>query len=55
MATKIKSYDEVRVDIDLPAGLRRQLARQSVERDMDLHSLILQILGTDVDLTKCDD
>ncbi len=52
MATKLKSNDEVRVDIDLPAGLRRQLARESVARDTDLHSLIIQILKKDVDFIR---
>jgi len=35
---------EVRVNIDLPPVLRRKLARQSVEMDTDLQSLIRQII-----------
>ena len=44
MKVELKSHDEVRVNIELPVTLRRQLARRSVEKDMDLHSLIIQIL-----------
>ena len=36
--------DEVRVTIDLPPVLRRKLARQSIERNTDLQSLIHQII-----------
>jgi len=35
---------EVRVNIDLPPVLRRKLARQSVERNIDLQSFIRQII-----------
>lgn len=44
MAVELKSYDEVRVNIDLPSALRRKLARQSIQRDTDLQSFIHQIL-----------
>lgn len=47
MKMEFKSDDQVRVNIDLPVRLRRQLARQSVEMDTDLQSLIFDILQRD--------
>jgi hypothetical protein len=47
MVMEIKCDDEVRVNIDFPPALRRKLARQSVERDIDLQSLIRQILESE--------
>jgi hypothetical protein len=44
MEMRLKLDDEVRVNIDLPAAVRRKLARQSVQMDTDLQSLIRQIL-----------
>ena len=45
----LKSYDEVRVDIELSAAVRRRLARRSVEMDTDLQSLIRQIIEREYD------
>lgn len=44
MVWDFKCSDEVRFEMDLPLGLRRRLARLSVERNMDLQTLIHEIL-----------
>jgi hypothetical protein len=41
---ELKPYDEVRLNIELPADVRRQLARRSLALGVDLSTLIRQIL-----------
>jgi hypothetical protein len=43
----MKVEHEMRLHIDLPVVLRRQLARRSVQMDIDLESLILKIIEND--------
>ncbi len=45
-------YDTVRVDIELPADVRRQLARRSLAMGTDLTSLIYHILLEDCSKEK---
>jgi hypothetical protein len=45
-------FDEVRVDIELPADMRRKLARRSVAMGTDLCSLIYQIILEDCSKEK---
>lgn len=40
----LESWDEERLNLELPVGLRRQLARMSVNLNTDLQSLIRSIL-----------
>lgn len=54
MVMDLKFDDDVCINIDLPSALRRQLALRSLERGMDLQSLILEVIQNECSGKECD-